>query len=146
MLLKRLSYPWSKLHLLWSPETVKLMNPILTECRNHVSIPRAFPSTDVGKEQRETRMKLFDNFLPLILPMFLFRDYQKNLSIGLPPQKGVLSDTETKRHNWVLSWECCSFHIALKQTKKVSLILGFLPIPPFPLSGHTAIQAKPFFL
>lgn len=45
-------------------------------------------------------MKLFDNFLPLTLLIFLFHDNQKDPSTGLPAPKNeacaILSDTKTR--------------------------------------------------
>lgn len=67
-----------------------------------MGIPRAFLSTDVA----EDGMKLFENFLPLTLLIFLFHDNQKDPSTGLPPPPHpqneaciILSDTKTKSHN-----------------------------------------------
>ena len=113
------------------PWAVKLT----TECRSHVGVPRVFLSTDIGKEQREDRIKLLDNFMHLNLQVLLFHDYQKNPTPGLPPKMRHPQFYQTLKQRVIIE--------SSAESRVCHSLWVFFPCCPFLLSCHIGPSANP---
>lgn len=146
MLLKRLTCPQSELYLLWSPDIVKWTSPIF---RLNIGAMWVFPGYFSSLTLVRNKGGIEWNFL--IISCLLFYRYFcfviiKIIQVLAWPKKEaftILSDTKTKSHNWVLSWECCSLYMYLKQKAEGVIDYGFSPQPhPLPASSHTGFSVK----